>query len=48
MNACGVDGYFPVFKLCLHLEKVSEEFEGLKGLLRQQNVTMEQGKGRKQ
>lgn len=32
----------------LHLEKVSEEFEGLKGLLLQQDVIIEQGKGGKQ
>lgn len=43
----GVDGYFQVFKLCSHLEKVNERFEDLKGLL-QQYVIMEQQKGRKQ
>lgn len=44
----GVDSYFPVFKLCLYLEKVSEVFEGLKGLLLQEDVIIEQVKGRKQ
>lgn len=44
----GVDSYFPIFLVILHLEKVSEEFEGLKGLLLQQDVIIEQGKGGKQ
>lgn len=43
----GVDSYSPVFELFLHLENVSEEFEGLKDFLPQQNV-IDQGKGRKQ
>lgn len=43
-----VGSYFPVFKLRLSLKKVSDEFEGLKGLLLQQNVIIEQGNDRKQ
>jgi len=39
-------GYFQVFKLCSHLEKINERFEYLKSLP-QQYAIMEQGKGRR-